>query len=82
MTDKKTKETAEAPSFENSLEKLEQLVNTIENGELSLDDSLKLFEEGIQLTRSCQTALSNAEQRIKILTENNTLESLDNDPIL
>ncbi|HBF08149.1 MAG TPA: exodeoxyribonuclease VII small subunit [Gammaproteobacteria bacterium] len=82
MTDKKTKETAEAPSFENSLEKLEQLVNTIENGELSLDDSLKLFEEGIQLTRSCQTALSNAEQRIKILTENNTLESLDNDPTL
>lgn len=82
MTDKKTKETAEAPSFENSLEKLEQLVNTIENGELSLDDSLKLFEEGIQLTRCCQTALSNAEQRIKILTENNTLESLDNDPIL
>ena len=83
MTKKTATETAEkAPSFETSLEKLEHLVNTIEGGELSLDDSLKLFEEGIQLTRNCQTALTHAEQRIKILTDNNTLESMNNDSTL
>ncbi len=56
--------------FEKNLNKLEDLVKQLENGELSLDESLKQFEEGISIARECQTSLSEAEQRIQILTEN------------
>lgn len=55
--------------FEASLEKLESLVEQMESGELSLDESLKLFEEGIKLTRQCQQALSSAEQKVNQLME-------------
>ncbi len=57
--------------FEQSLEKLEQLVERMEDGDLSLEDSLKTFEEGIKLTRQCQQALINAEQKVKLLIEEN-----------
>lgn len=57
--------------FEKSLKKLEQLVERMEDGELSLEDSLKTFEEGIKLTRECQQALSQAEQKVKLLMEEN-----------
>jgi len=53
--------------FETALEELETLVERMENGESSLEDSLKDFERGIELTRSCQTALAEAEQKIEIL---------------
>lgn len=56
--------------FEVSLEKLEALVARLEGGELSLEDSLTSFEEGIRLTRECQQALRTAEQKIALLTEN------------
>ena len=55
--------------FEESLEKLEQLVEKMEQGDLSLEDSLKTFEEGIKLTRECQQALAKAEQKVKLLIE-------------
>ncbi|MBF66383.1 MAG: exodeoxyribonuclease VII small subunit [Gammaproteobacteria bacterium] len=55
--------------FEVSLEKLEALVARLEGGELSLEDSLTSFEEGIRLTRECQQALRTAEQKIALLTE-------------
>ncbi len=55
--------------FEESLEKLEQLVERMEEGDLSLEDSLKTFEEGIKLTRECQQALAKAEQKVKMLIE-------------
>ena len=53
--------------FEASLARLEALVEQMENGDLSLEDSLKTFEEGIKLTRGCQTALKEAEQRVESL---------------
>ena len=57
------------PDFEKSLEELGQLVESLESGELSLEDSLKTFERGIQLTQVCQKALADAEQRVQILLE-------------
>ena len=54
-------------NFEKALENLEELVSSMENGELSLEDSLKAFERGIKLTRECQTALKDAEQKVQVL---------------
>ena len=54
-------------NFEKALENLEELVTSMENGELSLEDSLKAFERGIKLTRECQTALKDAEQKVQVL---------------
>ena len=53
--------------FEGALEELEELVSSMEDGELSLEDSLKAFEKGIKLTRECQTALKKAEQKVQVL---------------
>jgi exodeoxyribonuclease VII small subunit len=53
--------------FEAALEELEALVERMETGEASLEDSLKDFERGIELTRSCQGALAEAEQKVEIL---------------
>ena len=57
--------------FEASLDKLEKLVERMEDGQLSLEDSLKVFEQGIALTRECQRALSEAEQKVQLLLEQN-----------
>lgn len=59
---------AKAPNFETALGELEQLVNTMESGELSLEDSLKAFEKGMQLSLDCQKALADAELKIQQLT--------------
>ncbi len=56
-----------SPSFEELLSELEALVETMEKGELSLEDSLKSFERGVELTRSCQQVLKDAEQKVQIL---------------
>ena len=74
MTDQKP--TASTAQFESSLKELETLVETIENGQLSLDESLEVFEKGIKLTQFCQKTLNEAEQKIQILTEAQTLEEL------
>jgi exodeoxyribonuclease VII small subunit len=63
--------------FETALEELETLVNQMEAGEMSLEASLAAFERGIRLTRRCQSALREAELKVKKLTENNQLEDLD-----
>lgn len=55
--------------FEQALKELEQLVETMEQGELPLEEALKFFERGIQLARSCQGALKDAEQKVQILLE-------------
>jgi len=55
--------------FEKSLADLQALVERLENGELSLEDSLTAFEQGIGLTRDCQGALAQAEQKVQILLE-------------
>lgn len=57
------------PNFEKSLQQLEELVERLETGELSLEDSLKTFEQGIKLTRSCQAALQDAEQKVELLLQ-------------
>ena len=59
------------PDFEQSLADLQTLVERLENGELSLEDSLSAFEQGIGLTRECQAALTHAEQKVQILLERN-----------
>lgn len=59
------------PDFEQSLRELEQIVQQMEQGELSLEDSLKHFERGIELTRSCQATLRLAEQKVEQLLEKN-----------
>lgn len=53
--------------FEEALNELEDLVERMEQGESSLEDSLKDFERGIELTRNCQNALVEAEQKVQIL---------------
>ena len=57
--------------FEEALDQLEELVEDMENGDLTLEESLKAFEQGIKLTRECQTALSQAEQKVQMLVEEN-----------
>ena len=62
---------AKSVNFEKALDQLEELVEDMENGDLTLEESLKSFEKGIKLTRDCQAALSQAEQKVQILLEQN-----------
>ena len=57
------------PDFEKSLEELESLVEQLESGELSLDDSLKQFKRGVELTRHCQGVLESAQQTVEKLMD-------------
>jgi len=66
---RKSKNEVSIPDFENSLKQLEALVEKLEHGDDSLEDSLRRFEEGIALSRQCQEALKVAEQRVKVLVE-------------
>lgn len=59
--------TEKTEKFETMLGKLETLVEKIESGEISLEDSLKAFEEGMALVKSCETYLEDAQKRVKIL---------------
>lgn len=56
-------------SFEEALDQLETLVESMEQGDLSLEDSLNAFERGIALSRTCETALKSAEQKVEILSK-------------
>jgi exodeoxyribonuclease VII small subunit len=55
--------------FEEALAELESIVDTLEKGDLTLEESLTAFERGVNLTRTCQKALDQAEQKVRILTE-------------
>ncbi len=70
MTEKKQ-------SFETSLKELEKIVRGLEEGDLSLEESLKLFENGVKLSRECQERLNQAERRIEVL-----LKDGDGNPVL
>ncbi len=59
------------PDFEAALAELEKLVEKMESGEQSLEDALTSFQRGIELTRSCQQALKQAEQRVEKLVQKN-----------
>ena len=68
MAKKAAKE--QAPfDFEKGLEELEQLVGRMEQGDLTLEQSLKEFERGVELTRHCQQALQEAEQKVEVLLQ-------------
>jgi len=58
------------PDFEAALKRLEEIVKKLEGGDLTLDSSLELFEEGIQLSRLCHLKLGQAERRVEILLKN------------
>jgi exodeoxyribonuclease VII small subunit len=66
-----------APDFEKALAELEDIVSTLEKGDLSLEAALKHFERGISLTRQCQTALKEAELKVEKLTEKNGRQELE-----
>ena len=55
------------PDFETAMRDLEELVERLEQGDLPLEESLAAFERGVMLTRACQTALKDAEQKVEIL---------------
>ena len=66
-TASKRPEPPKKPEFERSLARLEEVVRRLENANLSLDEAMKLFEEGVQLSRECQKQLEQAEGRVEIL---------------
>ena len=63
----KKPEPAKKPDFEKSLGRLEEVVRRLESPQLSLDDAMKLFEEGVELSRECQKQLEEAEGKVEIL---------------
>ena len=63
-------DTADMPDFEKSLEELEILVEQLESGDLSLDESLRQFKRGVELTRHCQGVLEKAQQTVEKLVDN------------
>jgi exodeoxyribonuclease VII small subunit len=67
IPNKKSESPAKKPEFERSLARLEEIVSKLENTNLSLDDAMKLFEEGVVLSRDCQKQLEQAEGRVEIL---------------
>ncbi len=67
VTPNKKPEPPKKPDFERCLGRLEEVVKKLENTNLSLDDAMKLFEEGVELSRECQKQLEQAEGRVEIL---------------
>ena len=63
--------------FEGTLAELEALVARMETGSLPLDEALRSFERGVQLTRECQAALQAAQQRVQLLTQHNGNATLE-----
>lgn len=72
----RTAKSTQTLDFEKAMQELEQLVEDMENGDLSLDESLKLFEKGVKLTRQCQQSLQDAEQKVSILLKKNNNSTL------
>ena len=65
-------------NFEKSMEKLETIVTKMESGDISLEDALKNFEQGIKLIRQCQGVLQSAEQKVSVLVnEQGELDEFD-----
>ena len=63
------------PGFEEALARLEKIVKSLEDGDLPLEESLRLFEEGVSLTRLCAARLEEAQKRIDVLTRNDQGDS-------
>ena len=71
-----SKKTEAGPDFEKTLAELEILIENLEQGDLSLDQSLSGFKKGIELTKLCQAALDNAQQTVELLTNTQDEDSL------
>ena len=71
-----SKKTETKPDFEKTLAELEKLVSNLEKGDLSLDESLSGFKQGIELTRKCQSMLDDAQQTVEQLVDSNDESSL------
>lgn len=73
-----------AKSFEESLNELEEIVDKLESGEATLDESIKLFENGMKLTKSCHKMLENAQKKVSVLTadENGEMQEVPFDTSL
>jgi exodeoxyribonuclease VII small subunit len=71
-----SKKTEAGPDFEKTLDELEKLVTNLEEGDLSLDESLSGFKHGIELTRQCQSVLDNAQQTVEQLINPEDEDSL------
>lgn len=73
--------TRKKQTFETSLKKLEKIVSQLEDGDLPLEESLKLFEDGVKLSRECRERLEHAERRIEVLLKdsdgNPTLQAIE-----
>ena len=69
MAKKSSPETSPVAHFEQSLEELEQLVDKMEAGDLSLEQSLSAYERGVGLYRQCQSALEQAQLRVRLLSD-------------
>ena len=65
-----------APDFEEALAELENLVERLERGDLPLDEALKTFERGVELTRHCQSSLKAAQQKVEILLKRGSATSI------
>ena len=72
-----TKKTNKLPDLEVSLAEITQLIEKMEQGELTLDQSLGHFERGITLVKHCQKILEDAEQKVQILIQNNKQDTLE-----
>jgi len=77
MSAKATASKKSSPSFEQSLAELETIVQSLEQGELSLDESMRLFERGLSLSKLSQEKLQQAEQKVKILLDDNQQQLTD-----
>ena len=66
-----------APDFEEALAELESLVERLERGDLPLDEALKTFERGVELTRHCQSSLKAAQQKVEILLKRGSSPSVE-----
>ena len=69
----------QSPDFESALAELEEIVARLEQGDLPLEESLRQFERGVVLTRICQKALAQAEQKIRILSKGTDGELVEQD---
>ncbi len=72
-SNKKTEQTVS--SFESKIQRLDEIVKSMETGELPLEESLKLFEEGVKLSRECQGELEAAEQKVEVLLNAETMQT-------
>lgn len=74
-----------AKTFESSLDELEKIVKKLEDGDMPLEESLRLFEDGVKLSRDCRDRLTNAERRIEVLMKDEageiTLEEIPTGPV-